>query len=197
MITECACITFAYFLLQILKGHLMNSHSCPRTTSSENAPAMPDHLENSNPHQPESLVRVFHETYGLPIVGDAPNVARDRIHMRMSLIGEEFAELMGAVYGQKARETIEEAFQAAVAQDTHTRDTVETADALGDLIYVIYGMALETGIPLADVLAEIQASNLSKLDENGKPIYRSDGKVLKGQNYFPPNIARVLGLETL
>lgn len=154
----------------------------------DNHPAFPD------PRDPEALVRQFHDTYGLPIVEDGPNVDRDRIHMRLGLIAEEFAELIGAAYGQRARETLEAAWATAQEQDDHLRDTVEVADALGDLIYVIYGAALEFGIPLEDVLAEIQASNLSKLGADGKPIYREDGKVLKGPGYFPPDIRRVLGL---
>ncbi|MFP7696179.1 hypothetical protein [Trueperella sp. LYQ143] len=146
-----------------------------------------------DPTRPEELVRIFHRTYGLPIVDDGPNADRERIHMRLSLIAEEFAELVGAAYGQAARQHIETAFQQARASDDNTRDTVEIADALGDLIYVIYGMALELGIPMAKVLDEIQGSNMSKLDSDGKPIYRADGKVLKGPNFYPPNIARVLG----
>ncbi len=144
-------------------------------------------------NQPELLVRQFHSVYGLPVVSDGANVDRDRVHMRMALIAEEFAELVGSIYGKQARKTIESAFGEAVTYDDDSRDTVETADALGDLVYVIYGMALEMGIPMKDVLAEIQASNLSKLGEDGKPIYREDGKVLKGPNFFQPNIARVLG----
>ena len=143
---------------------------------------------------PEELVRTFHTTYDLPIQNDEPTVDRDRVHMRMALIAEEFSELVGAVYGSEARGFLEEAFDNAVKADDHTRDTVEVADALGDLVYVIYGMALEMGIPMRDVLAEIQASNLSKLGADGKPIYREDGKVLKGPNYFRPDIAKVLGL---
>lgn len=112
----------------------------------------------------------------------------------MRLIAEEFSELVGAVYGKAARQTIETAFRKAVEEDDGTRDTVETADALGDLTYVIYGMALETGIPMVEVLEEIQNSNLSKLGADGKPIYREDGKVLKGPGFFSPDIARVLGL---
>lgn len=146
-----------------------------------------------DPRDPESLVRQFHEMYAVPIAQGAPEVDRGRVHMRMALIGEELAELVGAVYGARARAMIEEAFTAAVAADDGTRDTVEAADALGDLVYVIYGMALECGIPLADVLAEIQASNLSKLGADGRPIYREDGKILKGPDYIRPDIARVLG----
>src|SRR5699024_11474493 len=80
----------------------------------------------------------------------------------------------------------------AVASDDGTRDVVETADAIGDLVYVLYGMALECGIPIADVLAEIQDSNLSKLGADGRPLLREDGKVLKGPGYRRPDIARVL-----
>ena len=112
----------------------------------------------------------------------------------MSLIAEEFGELMGAVYGPAARSEVEAGVARAVACDDGTRDTVETADALADLVYVIYGMALETGIDLAAVLSEVQRSNMSKLGADGRPIYREDGKVLKGPGYFRPDVAGVLGL---
>lgn len=141
---------------------------------------------------PESLVRRFHDTYGLPIQGDGPCLERESLGMRMGLVAEEFAELTGAVYGQAARAEIEAAYARAVAGDDGTRDTVEAADALADLVYVIYGMALETGIDLAAVLAEVQRSNMSKLGTDGRPIYREDGKVLKGPGYFAPDVAGVL-----
>ena len=148
-----------------------------------------------SPRDPEALVRQFHEVYSLPLPQDAPNVDRERVHMRMALIAEEFAELVGSIYGREARSIIEQAFATAVTKDDHTRDVVEAADALGDITYVGYGMALEMAIPIEKVMAEIQASNLSKLGDDGKPIYREDGKVLKGRGYFPPNIRRALGLE--
>ena len=141
---------------------------------------------------PEALVRRFHHVYGLPIQTDGASLERESLGMRMSLIAEEFAELVGAVYGQAARAEIESSYRRAVAADDGTRDTVEAADALADLIYVIYGMALETGIDLAAVLAEVQRSNMSKLGADGKPVYREDGKVLKGPGYFPPNVEAVL-----
>ena len=141
---------------------------------------------------PEALVRRFHHVYGLPVQTDGASLERESLDMRMSLIAEEFSELVGAVYGQAARVEIESSYRRAVAADDGTRDTVETADALADLIYVIYGMALETGIDLASVLAEVQRSNMSKLGADGKPVYREDGKVLKGPDYFPPNVEAVL-----
>ena len=141
---------------------------------------------------PEALVRRFHHVYGLPVQTDGASLERESLDMRMSLIAEEFSELVGAIYGQAARAEIESSYRRAVAADDGTRDTVETADALADLIYVIYGMALETGIDLASVLAEVQRSNMSKLGADGKPVYREDGKVLKGPDYFPPNVEAVL-----
>ena len=141
---------------------------------------------------PEALVRRFHHVYGLPVQTDGASLQRESLDMRMSLIAEEFSELVGAVYGQAARAEIESSYRRAVAADDGARDTVETADALADLIYVIYGMALETGIDLASVLAEVQRSNMSKLGADGKPVYREDGKVLKGPDYFPPNVEAVL-----
>lgn len=145
-----------------------------------------------SPRDPDALVRQFHATYNLPVVADAPSVDRDRVHMRMALVAEETAELVEAVYGEAAGAEMSAAFTRAVAADDGTRDTVEAADALGDLTYVVYGMALECGIPLDEVLAEIQASNLSKLGADGRPIYREDGKVLKGPGFFSPDVAGVL-----
>ena len=71
---------------------------------------------------------------------------------------------------------------------------VEIADALGDILYILCGTILKHGLQdkIEEVFKEIQASNMSKLDENGKPIYREDGKVLKGSLYFKPNIAKIL-----
>ena len=146
---------------------------------------------------PEALVRRFHHVYGLPVQTDGASLERESLDMRMSLIAEEFSELVGAVYGQVARAEIESSYRRAVAADDGARDTVETADALADLIYVIYGMALETGIDLASVLAEVQRSNMSKLGADGKPVYREDGKVLKGPDYFPPNVEAVLSSRRL
>lgn len=157
----------------------------------EHLPAIP------NPRDPEALVRQFHETYNLPIAAGPANVDIERVHMRMALIAEEFAELMGAVYGEGAERGVLDAVARATADDDGTRDTVAAADALADLIYVVYGMALETGIPLDAVLRAVQRSNLSKLGEDGRPIYRADGKVLKGPGFFEPRIAEVLATTRL
>jgi len=146
---------------------------------------------------PMELVLQFHHTYSVPIRPFSdPTLDYERMNMRMSLIAEEFAELMGAVYGPRARAIIEAATVEAVAADEGERDVIEAADALADLVYVVYGMAIESGMNLDSVLAEVQASNLSKLMPDGSVKLREDGKVLKGPNFFQPNVARGLGLES-
>lgn len=161
------------------------------------APATPtdDHSTREG-DRPEGLVRRFHRIYGLPVVEDAPSLDRAHLGLRMSLVAEEFGELVGAVYGTDARRTVDEATAAAREVDDSSRDLVGTADALADLVYVIYGMALETGIDLPAVLAEVQRSNMSKLGADGRPLYREDGKVLKGPGYRPPDIPGVLSRPT-
>jgi len=73
-------------------------------------------------------------------------------------------------------------------------DIVEVADALGDMMYILCGTIIEHGMQhiIEEVFDEIHRSNLSKLDENGNPIYREDGKVIKGPNYFPPDIKKII-----
>ncbi len=87
------------------------------------------------------------------------------------------------------REENEEYLEAA-----NNDDLVEVADALGDMLYILCGTIIEHGMQhkIEEVFNEIQRSNMSKLGEDGKPIYREDGKVLKGPNYFKPNIKEIL-----
>lgn len=87
------------------------------------------------------------------------------------------------------REENEEYLEAA-----ENGDLVEVADALGDMLYILCGTILKHGLQhkIEEVFEEIQRSNMSKLDENGQPIYREDGKVLKSELYFKPDIHRVL-----
>ncbi|OAD92134.1 hypothetical protein A7A78_09415 [Aequorivita soesokkakensis] len=87
------------------------------------------------------------------------------------------------------REENEEYLEAA-----NNNDLVEVADALGDMLYILCGTIIEHGMQhkIEEVFNEIQRSNMSKLGEDGKPIYREDGKVLKGPNYFKPNIKETL-----
>ncbi len=87
------------------------------------------------------------------------------------------------------KEENEEYFEAA-----NNNDLVEVADALGDMLYILCGTIIEHGLQhkVEAVFNEIQRSNMSKLGDNGEPIYREDGKVLKGPNYFKPNIQEIL-----
>ncbi len=90
---------------------------------------------------------------------------------------------------QLMSEENEEYFEAA-----SNDDLVEVADALGDMLYILCGTILEHGLQykIDEVFNEIQRSNMSKLGENGEPIYREDGKVLKGPNYFQPDILKII-----
>ena len=120
------------------------------------------------------LVREFHDAFRVPGLQKAAFPDTSRRELRMALIKEELKEL-------------EEAEQAG--------DIVEVADALSDLSYVIAGMALEYGIDLDACIAEVHRSNMSKLGEDGSPIYREDGKVLKGPNFFKPDLRVILSAE--
>ncbi|MBK9194613.1 MAG: nucleoside triphosphate pyrophosphohydrolase family protein [Flavobacteriales bacterium] len=100
-------------------------------------------------------------------------------------IGDKDAQLRYTLM----REENEEYLEAA-----NRGDLVEVADALGDMLYILCGTILKHGLQnkIADVFVEIQRSNMSKLDANGQPIYREDGKVLKSDRYFRPDIASIL-----
>ena len=119
-------------------------------------------------------VTEFHYAFGLgvketPIV----NIGEDKKMLRFNLMKEENEEYLEAV---------------------QNNDLVETADALGDMLYILCGTIIEHGMQdkIEEVFNEIQRSNMSKLGADGKPIYREDGKVMKGPNYFKPNIATIL-----
>lgn len=121
-------------------------------------------------------VREFHEVYGCAIAPDGYVGLGDAAlrTLRFDLIAEEVDELFGALRDE---------------------DVVEVADALGDIAYLVFGSATSFGIDLDAVLDEIHASNMSKLGADGNPIYRPDGKILKGPGYFRPDIRKVLGLD--
>lgn len=143
--------------------------------------------------RPADLVSEFHAVYHMPNVvaqGGEASLVFDRLGMRMALIAEEVTELVEAVYGPQAAKQVEAVFVGL--SDEGRRDVIEAADALADLVYVIYGMALEAGIDLDAVLAEVHSSNLSKLMPDGSVKRREDGKILKGPNFREPDIASVL-----
>lgn len=120
-------------------------------------------------------VEIFHTTYGLGVnqiptadLGTAKN------ELRFNLMKEENEEYLEAV---------------------QNNDLIEVADALGDMLYILCGTILEHGLQhkIEEVFDEIQRSNMSKLGEDGKPIYREDGKVMKGPNYFKPDFTKIIG----
>ena len=116
-----------------------------------------------------SKVGTFMKTFGQE-VKDKPAFSTDKINkLRIDLIKEELEELTEAM---------------------KNNDLVEVADALTDILYVTYGAGHAFGIDLDKCFEEVQNSNMSKLDENGKPIYNESGKVMKGPNYFKPDLSK-------
>ncbi|RLA62805.1 MAG: hypothetical protein DRQ78_07510, partial [Epsilonproteobacteria bacterium] len=122
------------------------------------------------------------------------------IKLRFKLILEEYIEFIEA--NSSGTPEMEQIIDLLDTVDGHIDyltdkdldvDLVEVADALGDIKYVTDGAALVYGIPLDDVSTEIHASNMSKLDpDTGKPVIRDDGKILKGKDYFKPNIKKAI-----
>jgi predicted HAD superfamily Cof-like phosphohydrolase len=104
--------------------------------------------------------------------------------------GASFPPLERCVLRQKLLQ--EEVLELHVAWSND--DIVEVADAITDCLYILIGTAIEFGLQdkLEDLFDEVHGSNMSKLDENGKPIYRNDGKVMKGANYYKPDLKKIL-----
>ena len=121
-----------------------------------------------------NAVKEFHTAFGL-LVNEAPQgCLGDQINMlRYNLMKEENEEYLEAV---------------------QNNDKIEIADALGDMLYILCGTIISHGLQhkIEEVFDEIQRSNMSKLGHDGKPIYREDGKVMKGPNYFKPDFTAIL-----
>ena len=116
-------------------------------------------------------VGLFMSTFGQEIK-KKPSLSTDKINdLRIKLIEEELKEFKEAIIN---------------------KDLKEVADALTDILYVTYGAGHAFGINLDDCFEEVQKSNMSKLGEDGRPIYNPDGKVMKGPNYFKPNLEKFL-----
>ena len=116
-------------------------------------------------------VKIFMETFGQEVKSKS-SLSSDKINsLRLSLIQEELDELKKAI------------------QD---KDIVEVADALTDILYVTYGAGHAFGIDLDQCFNEVQNSNMSKLGDDGKPIYNENGKVMKGPNYFKPDLSKYI-----
>ena len=121
-----------------------------------------------------NAVKEFHIAFGLGVSEiKRGNLGEQKNLLRYNLMKEENEEYLEAV---------------------QNNDEIEIADALGDMLYILCGTILEHGLQhkIEAVFDEIQRSNMSKLGNDGKPIYREDGKVLKGPNYFKPNFEEIL-----
>jgi len=119
-------------------------------------------------------VREFHDAFRLPVrVEPTALLTEKEWKLRFNLMKEENEEYLEAA---------------------SRGDIVEIADALGDMLYILCGTINAHGLQdkIAEVFEEIQRSNMSKLDDNGQPIYREDGKVMKSANYFKPDVAGIL-----
>ena len=119
-------------------------------------------------------VENFHNAFGIENNYEpTANISKNDYELRHRLMHEENEEYLEAV---------------------KNNDLVEIADALGDQLYILCGTILKHGLQdkITDIFEEIQRSNMSKLDKNGKAIYREDGKILKSELYFKPNIAKFL-----
>ena len=123
-------------------------------------------------------VREFHEAFGHPI-NKEPDIKE--IDLRMDLIDEEHKE---------TQEELSDLWDWAYDKDTNTSEIKrKLTKELADLLYVIYGTAVSFGLPLDEVFDRVHKSNMSKLGDDGKPVYREDGKVLKGNNYKPVDLS--------
>ena len=121
-----------------------------------------------------SAVETFHDSFGIQNHYELKSdLTAKEVHLRFDLMKEENEEYLEAA---------------------NNGDIVEIADALGDQLYILCGTILRHGLQdkIVEVFEEIQRSNMSKLDADGKPIYREDGKVLKSDRYFKPDIASIL-----
>ena len=124
--------------------------------------------------KPIAAVTEFHQAFGLGVKNQpVADLGEAKNKLRFNLMKEENEEYLEAA---------------------NDGDLVEVADALGDMLYILCGTIIEHGMQhkIEEVFEEIQKSNMSKLGEDGKPIYRQDGKVLKGPDYFKPDIRSIL-----
>ena len=140
------------------------------------------------------MVAEFHTVFSHPVEAK-PTVGDKRLRtLRVKLIAEELTELCEALGVDLEISCDEGRFEVVVeaALEDEEINLVEAADALGDIQYVVHGANLVFGLPGDEVFAEIHNSNMSKLGDDGKPIYREDDKILKGPNYFKPDIRSIV-----
>ncbi|MEU0214397.1 MazG nucleotide pyrophosphohydrolase domain-containing protein [Streptomyces sp. NPDC006265] len=135
----------------------------------------------------EAAVAEFHRAFDVSDDESTPQALRALVQARVTLIREEFEEVV---------EALENVSLVAGTGGYPAKEMEHVAKELSDLLYVVFGTADLLGIPLGKAFAAVHTSNMSKLGEDGKPIRREDGKVLKGPNYQPADLAEVF-VDTL
>ena len=145
----------------------------------------------------------FHNVFGHPVSDRPETVPAVVCKLRVNLIIEELAELVEAIGGRNITSPVLHSVakslrhqikvvRTADHSEFKDQDLIEIADALTDINYVTYGGGHVWGLNLDDTMKEVHSSNMSKLGEDGLPIYKEDGKVAKGPNFVEPNIEAVI-----
>jgi predicted HAD superfamily Cof-like phosphohydrolase len=142
-----------------------------------------------DPGSVHAQVVAFHVANDQPILTKPQVPTDDRVRLRLTLIAEEFFEGLRACLPDAHLGLVEAEVQAEIRTMPIRVDLPGLADALADLDYVIEGTRLEFGIDGDPIAAEVHRSNMSKLGADGKPVRRADGKIMKGPNFTPPDIA--------
>lgn len=151
-------------------------------TTTQALAAVPDSAPANHPYDPMAMLNQFHSAFGIKQFIDLDSYGRDKLaKVRLAIIAEEFKEVTDEMLDLINGEG----------------DRAKLAKEIADLIYVLYGTAAVLDIPMYPVFAEVHHSNMSKLGDDGKPVLRADGKVLKGPNYAPADIEAVLGTDSV
>lgn len=171
-------------------------------------PPLPMELWEGESVRSRSL-RQFHDRFGHlnnlrtdegrlhPVDMNTPEM-KEFMFQGFTMLAEEFHELAGAIFGPVWRRLLEVAVEFLLESNEPqnlTIDSVEVIDALTDISYLVEGRFVGIGVPSDAAFDEVHASNMSKLGADGSPIYREDGKILKGPNYRPPNLAPLLDAD--
>lgn len=134
-------------------------------------------FEGEYENSPQSMVEHFHWRFGCPIDNREPSI----VATRLKLIREEYHEL---------KDELDGAF-LSLTQDDEIFNLGKISKEMADLLYVVYGTAVALGIDLEEAFRRVHQSNMSKLGVDGRPIFREDGKVLKGPNYYEPDMTGI------
>jgi predicted HAD superfamily Cof-like phosphohydrolase len=159
--------------------------------------------------RPQDLVREFHTAFNLPVrdTPQADGIDSDERALRTSLVLEEMAELVCAMWGYGDERKLADAFAGAVRDHAFAQRRQGQLDGLpvgglvpvarecADVLTVVYGTALHYGFDLDAAMVEVTAANMRKLGPEGKPVYQSKTKVLKPPGWEPPDVAAAIGVK--